>query len=63
MIFLASYTYTQSSPSGGQSYNISKNVVMVVENEIDVKTEIEEFLSDDDCGYRRNIKLVDLKRI
>lgn len=63
MIFLASYTYTQSSPRGGQSWSASKNIVMVVENEIDVKTEIEKFLSDDDCGYRKNIKLVDLKRV
>ena len=63
MIFLAKYTYTQSSPRGGGSWNDSKNVVIVVENEIDVKTEIEKFLSDDKCGYRKNIKLVDLKRV
>ena len=63
MIFLASYTYIQSSPRGGQSYSATENVVITAEKDEDVKEAIEKFLTDDKCGYRKHIKLTDLKRV
>lgn len=63
MILIATYSYTQSSPRGGQSYSTTENVVVVATTENEVQDKINSFIKDDKCGYRKNIKLIDLKRI
>lgn len=63
MIFLATFDYMQSSPSGGASRRVKENKLIVVETEKELADKVDAFLADDKCGYRKYIDLLDIKRI
>lgn len=63
MVFLATFDYMQSSPSGGAARRVKENKLIVVETEKELADKVDAFLSDDKCGYRKYIDLLDIKRI
>lgn len=63
MVFLATFDYMQSSPSGGAPRRVKENKLIVVETEKELADKVDAFLADDKCGYRKYIDLLDIKRI
>lgn len=63
MIFLATFDYMQSSPRGGTAKHIKENKIIVVETEKELEDKVNAFLSNDQCGYREFIELLEIKRI
>lgn len=63
MIFLATFAYMQSSPSGGVARPVKENKLIVVETEKELADKVDAFLTDDRAGYRKYIDLVEIKRI
>lgn len=63
MVFLATFDYMQSSPSGGAARRVRENKLIVVETEKELADKVDAFLADDKCGYRKYIDLLDIKRI
>lgn len=63
MVFLATFAYMQSSPSGGVARRVKENKLIVVETEKELADKVDAFLADDKCGYRKYIDLLDIKRI
>lgn len=63
MMFLATFAYMQSSPSGGVARQVKENKLIVVETEKELTDKVDTFLTNDQCGYRKYIELLDIKRI
>lgn len=63
MVFLATFDYMQSSPCGGAARRVKENKLIVVETEKELAEKVDTFLTDDKCGYRKYIDLVEIKRI
>lgn len=63
MVFLATFDYMQSSPSGGAVRRVKENKLIVVETEKELADKVDAFLADDKCGYRKYIDLLEVKRI
>ena len=63
MVFLATFDYMQSSPSGGAARRVKENKLIVVETEKELEDKVDAFLADDKCGYRKYIDILEIKRI
>lgn len=63
MVFLATFDYMQSPPCGGAARPVKENKLIVVETEKELADKVDAFLTDDKCGYRKYIDLVEIKRI
>lgn len=63
MVFLATFDYMQSSPSGGAARRVRESKLIVVETEKELAEKVDAFLADDKCGYRKYIDLLEIKRI
>ena len=63
MLFLVTYDYMQSSPRGGTPKHVKENKLIEVETEKELVDSVNSFLSNNDCGYRTYIDLVDIKKI
>lgn len=61
--FLITFSWTQSSPSGGRKDSVLKKILKVFNNDLELEEYINKFLQDDDGGYRTNIALNDVRRI
>ena len=53
----------QISPSGGVAKRVKENKLIVVETEKELAEKVDTFLTDDKCGYRKYIELLEVKRI
>ncbi len=53
----------QSSPRGGTAKHIKENKLIAVETEKELVDEVNAFLANDECGYRKFIELLEIKRI
>ena len=63
MLFLVNFSYYEESPRGGSGRNITETKCVHVKDEEELVTYINIFQSTDKGGYRKNIKLLDVKRI
>lgn len=63
MIFKLQLEWKQWSPKGGPGSWIEKTEVWIVEDEKDLKKRIDKFLNNDDCGYRKFMKIKDIQRV
>ena len=63
MVFLATFDYLQSPPSGGAAKRVKENKLIVVETEKELAEKVDTFLTDDKCGYRKYIELLEVKRV
>ncbi len=63
MLYKATFSYTQSSPRGGSAVHTKEVKLIVAESETQLVEKVESFLSDDKCGYRKFIELVDIQKI
>ena len=63
MLFLVNFSYYEESPRGGFGKNITETKCIHVQTEELLIEYIDDFLKNDKAGYRKNIKLLDVKRI
>ena len=61
--FLITFSWTQLSPSGGHKDSVLKKLLKAFKDDSDLEEFIDNFLKNDECGYRKNIALIDVKRI
>lgn len=61
--FLITFSWAELSPSGGHKVSVLKKVLKAFKDDSDLEEFIDNFLKNDECGYRKNIALIDVKRI
>ena len=62
-MFEVTYKYFQDSPRGGQGCWKTEKRLYDAENAKELQRQIDEFCNDDKCGYRKWIKVLEIKRI
>lgn len=65
-IYKVIFSYKQDSPCGGNDCTTGwtkETKLYDVDNAPELQSQIDKFLSDDKCGYRRYIKVVDIAKL
>ena len=63
MLYIVDYSYYEESPRGGSGITKNEKKLHLVESENELYDEVNKFLNDNRSGYRRNIKLIDIKKV
>lgn len=61
--FKVTFSYKQGNPRGGIPYWKEEVKVYEASNENELNTKINVFLSDDNCGYQKHKKIVDVCKL